>query len=110
MRMRVDFAEQVVDDFDLVGDLGAAEDGDEGALGGFKSLTHVGKFLVHEQAGSGLRDEVGDAFGGGVGAVRGAERIVHIDLAEHREFLGELGVVLLFFGVVAKIFEQQDLS
>ncbi len=69
----VDLVEQVVDDFDLVGDLGAADDGDEGTLGGFESLADVGEFLLHEQAGSGLRDEVGDAFGGGVGAV-GADR------------------------------------
>ena len=33
MRRRVDELEQVLDDFDLVGDLGAAEDGDAGVLG-----------------------------------------------------------------------------
>ena len=60
---RVDFAQQILDDLDLVRDFGAAEDGYEGALGCFESLAHVVEFLVHEQAGGGLLDEVGDAFG-----------------------------------------------
>ena len=38
----------------LSGDLGAADDGDEGLLGCFESLAQVGEFLFHEQAGGGL--------------------------------------------------------
>ena len=50
----VGLVEQVVDDFDLVGDLGAADDGDEGLVGVGDGLAEVVEFLLHEQAGGGL--------------------------------------------------------
>ena len=40
------------------------------------------QFLLHQQAGGGLRHELDHAHGGGVRAVRGAERVVHVDVAE----------------------------
>ena len=57
-----------------------------------------------------LRDEVGDAFGGGVGAVGAAEGVVDVDVAEGGELLGEGGVVGLLFGMEAEVFEQQGLA
>ena len=42
--------------------------------------------------------------------MRGAEGVVDVDLAEGGEFLGELGVVLFFFGVEAQVLKQQDLT
>lgn len=38
---RVDFVEQVVDQLDLVGDLGAAEDGEEGPRGVLERLGEI---------------------------------------------------------------------
>ncbi len=78
----VDLFEQVVDDLDLVGDLGATDDGDEGLVRLHQRFAHVGELFFHQQPSCGLLDEVGDAFGGSVGAVRGAEGVVDIDIAE----------------------------
>jgi hypothetical protein len=102
--------EEVVDDADLVGDLGAADDGDEGLVGFGEGLAHVGELFLHEEAGGGFLDEVGDAFGGGVGAVCAAEGVVDVDVAEGGELFAEGGVVGLFFGVEAEVFEQEWLA
>ncbi len=106
----VGFVEEVVDDVDLVGDLGSADDGDEGLVGFGEGLAEVGELLLHEQAGGGMFDEVGDALGGGVGAVGAAEGVVDVDVAEGGEFFGEGGVVGLFFGMEAEVFEQEGLA
>jgi hypothetical protein len=107
---RVDLVEQVVDDVDLAGDLGAADDGDEGLLGSFEGFAEIGDFLFHQQAGDGGLEEVGDAFGGGVGAMRGAEGVVDVDLGQRGEGFGEGWIVGFFFGVVAQVLKQQDLA
>jgi len=44
------------------------------------------------------------------GPVGGAEGVVDIDFAELGELLAEGGVVLLFLGVIAEVFKQQDLA
>lgn len=70
----VDLVEQVVDQLDLVGNLGTAENGEEGALGRLENLGEVLELLLHEETG-GLDREV-NANHGGVGAVGSAESIV----------------------------------
>jgi hypothetical protein len=52
---------------------------------------------------------MGDALGGGVGAMRRAEGIVHVEVGEAGEGLGELGVVLGLPRLEAAVLEQQDL-
>ena len=66
-------------------------------------------FLLHQQAQRGGQ-QVGHALGRGVGAVRGAEGVVDIDIAERGQLRGEGGVVGLFFGVEAQVFQQQHLA
>lgn len=70
----VDLLKEVVDQLDLVGDLGTAEDGEEGALGGLEGLGEVVELLLHEETG-GLLGEV-DSDHGGVSAVSSAESVV----------------------------------
>ncbi len=41
-------------------------------------------------------------------AMRGAERVVHIDVAQRGQLLREAGIVLLFFRVEAQVLEQHD--
>ena len=106
---RIDLAEQVVDDFDFVGDFGSAENRDEGPLGRFEGLAHVVQFFFHQQAGGGLLHEVSDAFGRGVGAMGAAEGVVDVNLAEAGQLFCEVGIVGLFFGVEAQVFEEQHL-
>ena len=109
-QQRVGLVQQVVDDVDLAGDLGAADDGDEGPVGFGEDLAEEVEFLLHQQAGGGLRDEVGDALGGGVGAVRAAEGVVDVDVAQRGELLGEGRIVGLLFRVEAEVLQQQGLA
>ena len=53
---------------------------------------------------------MGDAFGGGVGAVCAAEGVVDVEVAEAGELAGKVGVVGLLFGMEAKVFEQKGLA
>ena len=57
-----------------------------------------------------LRDVVGDALGRGVRAVRGAERVVDVDVGELAPAGRELGVVLRLPRLVADVLEQQHLA
>lgn len=71
----VDLVQQVVDELDLVRDLGTAEDGKEGALRRLESLGEVVELLFHEEASS-LLGEV-DTDHGRVGTVGGAKGVVY---------------------------------
>ena len=106
----VHLGHQVVDDADLVADLGSAEDRHKRLLRMAERLAQVFQFLLHQQAGGVLLDEVGDAFGGSVGAMRRSERVVHVVVAELGELPGELGIVGFLFRVEAQVLEQQRLS
>ena len=53
-QQRVGLVEQVVDDVDLAGDLGAADDGDEGPVRLGEHLAEEVELLLHQQAGGGL--------------------------------------------------------
>ncbi len=100
---------QVLDDFDLVADFCAAENGDEGTRGIGDGSAEVGEFLFHQQAGGGLPDEASDADDGGMGAMSGAEGIANEQaIAKLGELLREGFVVLFFFGVEAHVFEKED--
>ena len=70
----VDLVKEVVDELDLVGDLGTTEDGEEGALRLLEGLGEVLELLLDEETG-GLLGEV-DTDHGGVSTVSSAESVV----------------------------------
>ena len=105
----VDLAREVVEDLDLVGDLGAADDRGEGALRLFHERRQELDLPLHEEADVGGQDRR-HAVGRRVGAVRGAEGVVDVDVGVGGERLGEVGVVLLFFRVEAEVLEQEALA
>ena len=104
-----DFA-QVRDHFDLVGNLGAAEDRHTGPRRVPGRHGEVLQLLLHEQSGGGLRHVSNHAHGGGVRAMRRAERVVHIDVAQRGQLFRKLRIVLFFFRVEAQILQQQDFA
>ena len=106
----VDLGEQMVDHLNLVRDLRAAKDGDERLGRSGERLAHVVQLFFHEQAGDRMLHEVSNALSRSVCAVRGSEGIVHVNLAERGELLRKGGIVGLFFGVEAEVFEQQHLA
>ena len=71
----------------LSDDLGAAEDRDERPLRLGERLAEILELLLHQEAGDGRRSRLGDALGRRVRAVRGAERVVDVDVGECRELL-----------------------
>ena len=101
--------EEVVDDVELVGDLGAAEDGHEGTLGIGQSLAHDADFLLDEVAADGGQI-VGHTGGGGVGAVGGAEGVVDKDIGQGGQLLAQLGIVLGLALFKAGVLQEHDLA
>ena len=53
---------------------------------------------------------MGDALGGGVGAVRGAERVVHEHFGIGSELFGVFGIVLFFLGMEAQVLKHHGLA
>ncbi len=103
------FIEQVFDNADLVADLFAAEDGDEGTLGLGQRAAHDAQFLLDQEAADGGQI-MRNALGGGVSAVDCSERIGNIEFSIIRERFCELGIVLFFFLMETKVFEKKDLA
>ena len=73
---------QVLNHFDLVGHLRAAQNRDARPRRIPGRLGQIFEFLVHQQAGGRLLDEGDHPHGGGVRAMRRAERVVHVNVAE----------------------------
>jgi hypothetical protein len=63
-----------------------------------------------QRPGAGGLRVLGDAVGGGLGAVRGAEGVVHEDVAQLRHLLRQLGLVLLLALVQAAVLQQHHLA
>ena len=102
---------EVLHDFDFVGNFRAAQNGDERALGIRDGFAQIGQLFFHQQACGGLLDELRDADDGSVSAVSGAERVADEKaVAKRGELFREFGIVGFFFGVVAHVFEEQDVA
>merc|ERR1719261_1426933 len=99
-----------LEDRDLRGHLGAADDGGEGADGLVDGAGEVLELLREEVAGHGGREVLRDALGGGVRAVRRAERVVDEEVEGGRELLDEGGVVLGLLLVEARVLEEERLA
>ena len=108
---RIALADEALDDADLVGDLRTAQDGDEGTHRVFHRAAEELQLLLDEEAADrdGSEAVLHDARGGGVSAMRGAECVVDVDVAEVRELSAKLLAVLLLTGVEAGVFEQHAL-
>ena len=105
----VALVDQVVDHVDLVGNLRAAQNGNErtGRVG--KRLAHDGDLLLDQEAADG-RQVVGNAGGGGMRAVRGAERVVDKDVRHVGKRLGQRGIVLSLALLETHVLEQDRLA
>ena len=75
-----------------------------------EDLAEVLHLRRHEQPRGRLLHVMHDAFGRGVGPVRGAERVVDVDIRERGKRLREAAVVLLFLRVKPEVLEQHDLA
>ena len=104
---RVDDAEQRLDDAELVGDLGAAEHGDERALR-LVAQAEQDVDLLLQQPPHRRRHELRRPDDRGVGAMRGAERVVDVGVDAVDELRHERRVVALLARIEAQVLEQLD--
>ena len=120
---RVDLVKHVVNELNLVGNLGTTEDGKERPLGALESLSEELELLLHEVASSTLGELNTDH--GGVGTVGGTESVVDVDVTELGErgaelldllrvglnlLAGLVGALALLLNVVAEVLEEEDLA
>ena len=101
--------DEVIENADLGGNLGTADDGDEGALGLGEDAGQRVDLLLEQEAGDG-RQVSGGAHDGTLGAVCGAEGIENEDVTIGSELLGDLGIVLLLTLVKTDVLENEDLA
>ncbi len=109
----VGLVEQVLDDAELVGDLGTTEHDGQRTLRVHGGAGQGLDFLLDQQAGSG-RKVGGDVVVGALGAVDDTETVGHEDLAEGGDLLG-VGCALLrilagLFRVVTDVLQQHDIA
>lgn len=90
--------------------LRARDDRDERTLRVAERLAERIEFSGQERSRARDRRVLRDAVRRGFGAVRGAERIVDVDVAELRHLLREAVVVLLLALVAAAVFQQHDVA
>jgi hypothetical protein len=83
----VALAEEALNHSDLGRNLGAADNGSEGALGLADGTLEVVELLLQEEARNRRREELGHTGGGGVSAVGSAEGIVNVHVEGGRELL-----------------------
>ena len=91
-------------------DLGATNDGNHRfgrVVQGFAQGFKLGR---QQRAGAGLWGESRHAVGGGLGAVRRAEGVHDVDIAQGRVLLREVFVVFLFALVEANVLEQDNFA
>jgi hypothetical protein len=94
-----------VQDADLVLDLGAAEHGHERPLRLLEQRTELFQFPFEQEAGV-RGHKLRHAYGGSVGPVSRAERVVDEQVPVRGELTRELGVVLRLARVEARVLEQ----
>ncbi len=107
---RVGDLEEGVDDADLVGHLGAADDRHERAAGIVEDPRQRLDLALQQAAGGRVVDVLDDADGRGVRAVRGAERVVDVEVRERAEARRQLGVVLRLARLEADVLEHHDVA
>ena len=90
---------------DLVVDLGAAGDRDVGPLGLLDEAPELLQLALEQKAGVG-RQQVRDGLRRGVGPVRRAERVVHVDVQVVGELAREGRIVRRLARVEARVLEQ----
>ena len=100
---------EVLEHGQLVLDLGAARDEDEGLLDLPEQAAEMLQLGEQEQPRI-RRQQVGDGLGRGVRAVRGAERIVDVEVVPVRELAREGRVVLRLARVEAGVLEHAQAS
>ena len=106
----LDLGREVVHESQLVGDLGASENGPDRTLRLVEDAAERRQLPRHEQSRHRRAQVPGDGLDRGVRAVGGGERVVDVDLGQSGQGLGECRVVVLLFRMEAQVLEHQELA
>ncbi len=104
-RQAVELADEILQKVQLGRDLRAADDAEDRTLRIAERRLQRLQLLLHREAGIG-RQEMREALGRGVGAVRRREGVVDVEIAERRHLGRERRIVLLLAGVIAGVLHQ----
>ncbi len=108
---RLDLVQKVAEQIELGGNLGAADDGRDRMLRRLERLLQRIELGLHGAAGIG--GQIGcrhDCRIRGVLAMRDRKGVIDKDVAERREFLGEVLVVLFLAGMEAGVFQTKNVA
>ncbi len=105
----ISLVKEVVDNAELIGNLGAAEDSNEGSLGLIESTAEELKFLSYEETAY-CGQIVRYALSGCVCTMYGTESIGYVNVRHGSELLCKLGVIFGLFLVETKIFKEHNLA
>ena len=103
-QQQVHAREQVLQHAELARHLGAANHGGKRARGVVERVAERRQLLLHEQPGDGGQVR-GHAHGRGVRAVRGAEGVIHVEIAQGGQSAGEGRVIGFLLGVEAQVLQ-----
>ena len=107
----VDLAEQVVDNIQFVGDLCAAENGNEGTFRIRQSLAHDRDFFFNQEAADGGHSGVLCYAGSGsMCAVRSAECVIDKNVRKCSELAGEFLAVLFLVCGETGVLQKNDVA
>ena len=109
-QQHVNLGHEVVDHADFVGNFGATQNRDKRTRRILQHAPQILQFFLHQQTSGRLLHKFRDAGSGGVGAMRRAESIVDVNIAERRQLPREFLVVGFFLCVKTQIFQQQALT
>ena len=104
----VDQGQQPPQRVDLAADLRAADDEHEGPRRIVQQAAELPQFAVQEQTAEGLVHPAADGRRRCVSPVRGAEGVVHVDLAQGRELGCQRRVVAFLSGMEPEVLAQAD--
>ena len=109
IRIASAISQEPLDHADLVAHLGATEDDDERVLGFVQQRRQHGHLALEQEAGDSRPHPVCDALRGGMSAVRGAEGVVHVHVAEACQRVHQRGVVPGLAPLEAAVLQHQHL-
>ena len=104
------FLQQVGDYVQLVGNLGSAQDGNEGTHRILNSVAEERDLLLHQIAYHTGIHELGHAYVGAVGTMSGTESVVYKYIAEGSQLFGECLSVLGLLRAVAGVLQQDAVA
>ncbi|MPM50421.1 hypothetical protein SDC9_97160 [bioreactor metagenome] len=107
---RIHLAQQIVDDVQLIGHLGAAQNGDKRAHGAVDGIAKELDLLAHQVTHRSGFDIIGHTDSRAVGTVRRAKRVVDIHVGKAGQLFAECGLVFGLFFAEAGILQQHHVA